>query len=55
MDEYDRERAHHQAKERARDMYDQHYVEDNGADQYNPNQYGPPDHIRREGGYDNNY
>jgi len=44
MNEVDKIRAHHQAKERANDLYDQHY---SNADQYNPNQYGPPQAFQR--------
>ncbi|MCJ1369789.1 hypothetical protein MMC20_001001 [Loxospora ochrophaea] len=43
MNAWDRERAHHQAKENARNMYDEHYQ---GADQYDPNQYGAPDRFQ---------
>lgn len=53
LDAYDRERAKHQAKERAHDLYDQHYVENQGANQYNPNEYGPPRHLQREERYGN--
>ncbi|KAI9850308.1 MAG: hypothetical protein M1838_005868 [Thelocarpon superellum] len=45
MDFYDRERAQHQAKESAGNMYDQHYVQQQGADQYDPNQYGRPQQL----------
>lgn len=49
MDEYDRERAKHQAKENTQNMYDQHY---GGQDQYDPS-YGPPRDIQQQfGGYD---
>ncbi|GAB7342972.1 hypothetical protein MBLNU457_g1074t1 [Dothideomycetes sp. NU457] len=49
MDEYDREKAKHQAKRNAEQMYDQHYGD---YDQYDPNQYGPPQHIQDQwGGY----
>lgn len=50
MNEYDKMRAHHQAKERAHDLYDQHY---GGNDDYNPNQQGPPRNLgyRGEGRY----
>lgn len=34
-----------QAKENAENMYDQHYVRGQGADQYDPNQYGAPDRF----------
>jgi len=46
MNAYDRERAQHQAKESSQNMYDQHYEQGQGADQYNPNQYGPPQQLR---------
>ncbi|GAB7342973.1 hypothetical protein MBLNU457_g1074t2 [Dothideomycetes sp. NU457] len=46
---YDREKAKHQAKRNAEQMYDQHYGD---YDQYDPNQYGPPQHIQDQwGGY----
>ena len=50
MNEYDKLRAHHQAKENARDLYDQHY---GGYDDYNPDQQGPPQNLgyRGEGRY----
>lgn len=32
-----------QARENSSNMYDQHYVNDQGADQYDPNQYSRPD------------
>lgn len=57
MDAYDRERAHHQAKENARGMYDQHYIDGHGADNYDPNQYSAPDQFQGGGnsGYNNDY
>ena len=54
MDEYDRMRAHHQAKENAEHMYDEHYVRGQEADEYNPNKYGPPEQLQR-GGYGGGY
>ena len=50
MNEYDTLRAHHQAKENAKDLYDSHY---GGNDDYNPNQQGPPQNLgyRGEGRY----
>ncbi|KAL8831113.1 MAG: hypothetical protein Q9170_005438 [Blastenia crenularia] len=42
MDEYDTVRAKHRAKENAENMYDEHYVRGQGADEYDPGQYGPP-------------
>ncbi|KAI9744149.1 MAG: hypothetical protein M1818_002301 [Claussenomyces sp. TS43310] len=53
MDFYDRERAQHQAKEGVQRMYDDHYINGQGADQYDPNQYGPPQHIQQYGNYGN--
>ena len=53
MDEYDRERARHQAKEGAQNMYNNYYVNVQCANQYNPNQYGPPQPLQfqQQGGY----
>ncbi|KAI9707632.1 MAG: hypothetical protein M1836_000593 [Candelina mexicana] len=51
MDEYDRERAHSQAKESAHHMYDEHYVRGQGANEYNPNQYDAPDRVQQSRGY----
>ncbi|KAF8849638.1 hypothetical protein BDZ45DRAFT_680368 [Acephala macrosclerotiorum] len=42
MDFIDREKAKRHAKENAEHMYDEHYVRGQGANQYDPNQYGPP-------------
>lgn len=53
MNEWDRERAHHQAKQNANHMYDEHYVRGMDADQYDPNQYGPPQQFQQGGGYNN--
>jgi hypothetical protein len=36
MDFYDKERAKHAAKENVQNMYDEHYVNGQGADQYDP-------------------
>jgi hypothetical protein len=36
MDFIDREKAKHQAKEQAEHLYDQHYIQGQGADQYDP-------------------
>ena len=47
MNEYERERAHHQAKENASHMYDEHYVRGQGAGEYNPDQYERPEQFRR--------
>uniref|UniRef100_A0A0D6R9V4 CipC-like antibiotic response protein n=1 Tax=Araucaria cunninghamii TaxID=56994 RepID=A0A0D6R9V4_ARACU len=42
MDEYDREKAKHHAKQSAQKMYEDHYERGYGADQYDPNQYDQP-------------
>ncbi len=42
----DREKAKHQAKERANELYDQHY---GGQDNYDPN-YGAPEHVQQSFG-----
>lgn len=50
MNEYDKLRAHHQAKERSKELYDQHY---GSNDQYDPN-YGAPQQLyyqQNQGGY----
>ena len=59
MDFFDKERAHHQAKENARAMYDQQY---GNQDDYNPNNTEYPQQLRygddnNQGGYGggNNY
>lgn len=48
-DWFDREKAQHEAKKQAEHMYDEHYVNGQGADQYDPNQYGRPQHFDRRG------
>ncbi|KAJ9629283.1 hypothetical protein H2203_001653 [Taxawa tesnikishii (nom. ined.)] len=45
----DREKAKREAKRNAENMYDEHYGQ---YDQYDPNQYGPPDRIQRQFGND---
>jgi xenotropic and polytropic retrovirus receptor 1 len=52
-DWYDKEKAKHEAKRNAEHMYDEHYVRGQGADQYDPNQYGAPDQLNQQFG--NNY
>ena len=42
MNEYDKTRMHHQAKERMEDMYTDHYQNNQGADRYDPNLPPPP-------------
>ncbi|WEW56606.1 hypothetical protein PRK78_002053 [Emydomyces testavorans] len=47
MDSRQREEAKAYARESAENMYDQHYVQGQGADQYDPGQYGAPQHFER--------
>ncbi|TVY34878.1 hypothetical protein LSUB1_G005537 [Lachnellula subtilissima] len=42
MDFVDREKAKSHAKRNAESMYDEHYIQNQGADQYDPNQYSAP-------------
>ncbi|KAL9126726.1 MAG: hypothetical protein Q9217_004271 [Psora testacea] len=51
MNEYDKFEAHRNAKQSAENMYDQHYVQGYGADQYDPSQYGPPQQFQSYGNY----
>ncbi|KAJ4293623.1 hypothetical protein N0V90_008907 [Kalmusia sp. IMI 367209] len=46
-DWFDKEKAKRQAKQNAERMYDEHYVDNQGADQYDPNQYERPQHLER--------
>ncbi|KAF1936349.1 hypothetical protein EJ02DRAFT_459611 [Clathrospora elynae] len=46
-DWFDKEKTKREAKKHAEQMYDEHYVDGQGADQYNPQQYGRPEHIER--------
>ncbi|KAK1138372.1 hypothetical protein N8T08_002677 [Aspergillus melleus] len=39
MDQVDRIKAHEHAKKNAHQMYDEHYVQGQGADQYDPSRY----------------
>lgn len=51
MDEYDTLRAKEHARESAENMYDEHYVRGQGADEYNPDQYGPPSQFGDRNSY----
>ena len=42
MNEYDKIEAKRHAEKQAQNMYDDHYVQGRGADQYDPNQYDAP-------------
>ena len=52
MDFVDKERAHHQAKQNARDMYDQQY---GNQDEYNPNNTDYPQQLQYGGGNQGGY
>lgn len=41
-DAWDRHKAKEQAKHRAEKMYDEHYIDGQGADSYDPNRYDSP-------------
>ncbi|KAJ5134554.1 hypothetical protein N7448_000427 [Penicillium atrosanguineum] len=47
MDEVDKIKAKHQAKENAHRMYDEHYVQGHGAEHYDPGRYGPHESYGR--------
>ncbi|PSS23480.1 hypothetical protein M430DRAFT_117714 [Amorphotheca resinae ATCC 22711] len=51
MDFIDREKAKYHAKQQVEGMYDEHYVDGHGADQYDPNQYDAPVQINNYNGY----
>ena len=42
MDEVDRLKTRRHAEDSAKSMYEQHYEQGQGADQYDPNQYQQP-------------
>ncbi|KFY14691.1 hypothetical protein V491_05945 [Pseudogymnoascus sp. VKM F-3775] len=46
MDLYDKERAHHQAKEKSHELYDQHYGR---HEEYNPQQRDAPQEVQQYG------
>jgi hypothetical protein len=48
-DWFDREKTKREAEKQAENMYDEHYVEGQGADQYDPNQYGRPQRFEQRG------
>jgi len=47
LDWVDREKAKHEGKQRAEQMYDQHY---GGQDQYDPNNQAPSQHLKNKFG-----
>lgn len=42
MDDREQDQTRRYAQQNAEQLYDQYYVENQGAHQYDPNQYGPP-------------
>ncbi|KFZ16698.1 hypothetical protein V502_04959 [Pseudogymnoascus sp. VKM F-4520 (FW-2644)] len=46
MDFYDKERAHHQAKEKSNELYEQHYGQ---HEEYNPQQRDAPQEVQQYG------
>ena len=48
-DWFDREKTKRQARQNAEQMYDEHYVNNQQADQYDPSQYGRPQHFENRG------
>jgi hypothetical protein len=49
-DWWDKERAKHEAKQNAEHMYDQHYIQDQRAEEYHPERYRPHERYERYGG-----
>ena len=49
LDEVDKIKAHHHAKKNAEHMYDDHYVNGHGADEYDPNRYQPHNSFSSRG------
>ncbi|KAF1847806.1 uncharacterized protein K460DRAFT_363839 [Cucurbitaria berberidis CBS 394.84] len=48
-DWFDREKTKRAAQKNAEQMYDEHYVDNQGADQYDPNQYNRPQQFEQRG------
>ena len=46
-DWFDREKAKRQAREHAEQMYDEHYIRDEGAEQYDPNRHSRNERLER--------
>jgi len=46
-DAWDHHEARKHAEQSAERMYDEHYIDDQGADQYNPNEYERPPRFNR--------
>ena len=44
---FDKEKAKHRAKKNAEQLYDEHYIQRNGADQYDPVQTNQPQILER--------
>jgi Protein of unknown function (DUF3759) len=45
-DAWDRHEAHKHAKQSAEQMYNEHYIDDQGANQYSPNEYERPPRFK---------
>jgi hypothetical protein len=52
-DYYDRESVKRKARENAEQLYDDHYIDNHGADEYDPNRYDAPARFNPQWG--NNY
>lgn len=48
-DWFDREEAKRQAQRNAEHLYDEHYIQGQGADQYDPQQYGRHESFEQRG------
>ncbi|KAJ5176890.1 CipC-like antibiotic response protein [Penicillium canariense] len=49
MDEFDRLRAHEHAKKNAYQMYDEHYTQSYGGDEWHPERHPRPERFDRPG------
>ncbi|ODM20837.1 hypothetical protein SI65_03890 [Aspergillus cristatus] len=49
LDEADKIKARHHAKKNAEHLYDDHYVNGHGADEYDPNRYQPHNSFSSRG------
>ncbi len=49
-DEYQKIETRRHAQSQARDMYEDHYEQGQGAEQYDPNQYQPHERIQNNSG-----
>lgn len=49
MDQVDKMRTHEHAKKNAEHMYDEHYVQGQGASEYDPSRHGQHESFSRRG------